>query len=218
MLYGDPGDYQPRPGQPARPYTPPPMPGGVAPQPQGGGLPNAGIYAQKQALAEQAYQQAIAQINQKKSRTLRDYGFLESGQVDPNNQYGAYQMMSRNQAQAADTTEMQARSRGFAGVGGLAGRRLSNLNFEHGAERYKMQAGYSDALEDIANLQNTALWDRDQAMLNITQEQLQEALQQQNFTPAALAEEAALPTRAAARAGVAKTVKKVLKKKKKKGK
>jgi hypothetical protein len=51
-------------------YAPPPAPGGVTPPgtpPQGSSIPGAGLYLQHQALAQQAYDNAMQQINTKAS-------------------------------------------------------------------------------------------------------------------------------------------------------
>ena len=77
---------------------PSPPPGTSTPPPAGGGtsastVPGAGLYAEQQGLAQNAYNNALASINQQRNSSLTRYGYNAQGQVDPANQYGAYQQM-----------------------------------------------------------------------------------------------------------------------------
>src|SRR5687767_8733864 len=72
---------QPQPGAPL-PGTPP-----LTREQRASQIAGQGAYLQRQGQAEQAYQQALAQLQQRKSQTFKDYGFLENGQVDPNNRF-----------------------------------------------------------------------------------------------------------------------------------
>jgi hypothetical protein len=112
------------------------------------------------------------------------------------------------------SVEEQARSRGFAGIGGLAGRQLSNLQFDQGGERLKLQQGYGDALLDLTNAKTQAEWTKNSSMLDIQQQALYDAIQQQNFMPAAAQTDPAMPTRNMARNTVTKAMVKATKKKK----
>lgn len=187
MLYdGDP--QPPRRNPDGTPATPPYSPTGSQ-------IPNSGIYLQRQAQAEQAYQTALATIAQKKSETFRNYGFLENGQVDPNNNYGQIQNLWRNQAGAANQEDYSLLSRGIHG--GLAGQEHSALKGAEGAQNLDLQQGYTGAMNDLANQRTGAESEHSTALLNAQQEAMAQALQDNNFTPAEA--EAALPNHKKAR-------------------
>lgn len=57
--------------------------------------PFSGQYAQIQAQAEQAYQQALANIASQRASLLQQYGYSSDGSIDPSNPYGLYQQGQR---------------------------------------------------------------------------------------------------------------------------
>jgi hypothetical protein len=121
-----------------------------------------------------------------------------------------FQQMTRGHAISSGEAEEAARARGFAGIGGLAGRQMARLGYDQGADRFKMQRSYDDALVELANMQTQAGEQKNWSMLEAQQLAAQEALQANMFTPAVL------PTKnAAKKASVTNAMKKVAKKGKK---
>jgi hypothetical protein len=167
------------------PYRPPYRPPQAPQQPQqptGSQIPNQGIYLQKQAQAEQAYQRALAQLAARKSQTFKNYGFLENGQVDPNATHGKIQDLWREQAGAAQQEDYSMLGRGIKG--GLAGQVRTLAKLREGGQNLGLQNEYTGAMSDIANAATQAEADKNAAMLAIQQEAEQEARQNQQFTPA----------------------------------
>lgn len=197
-----------RPGFPPRgpvggpPQAPPPTPG----PPVGSQIPGQGIYLQKQAQAEQAYQQALAQLAQRKSQTFRDYGFLESGGVDPNAQHGAIQNLWRGQAANADQEDYSLLSRGISG--GLAGQSYMQRKIAEGGQNLELQNNFTNNMQELANARTQAEATKNEALLAAQQEALMAAQEHEQFTPAAPEPgepaPSPLPGRAAARRHVAR--------------
>lgn len=208
----DPGDDPRRGSQAAPPAAEQPGASSAAAP-----LPGAHIYAAKQAQAQKAYDDAIADLNRRRSRTLQNYGFLESGEMDANNQFGIMQQMFREQAQGMDATEMGQRGRGFANQGGnlsgLAARASTNMNYDQALERLKTSRGYEDEMYDIAQARTQAENTKSSAFTQAEQDQFEWAQANNQYTPAAPPAVSALPSKAAAKKNAVK-----VKTKKKKGK
>src|SRR4051812_25414513 len=76
-------------------------------------------------LGKTAYNNTLARINRQRGSTLQQYGYLgdvdpTTGvmthvRVDPNNQYGDFQSMLRNQAGLSQQAEFAAQDRGLHG-------------------------------------------------------------------------------------------------------
>lgn len=168
---------RPRPGQYTPPGAPPPRP-----QPTGSQIPGQGIYLQKQAQAEQAYQQALAQLAQRKSQTFRDYGFLESGGVDPNAQHGQIQNLWRGQAANADQQDYSMVGRGIRG--GVAAQGLAQRKIMEGGQNLDLQNNFTNNMQELAQGRTQAENVRNEALLAAQQEALMAAQQAEQYTPA----------------------------------
>lgn len=174
MLVGEGG----APWQPSAGGAPPP--GANSGVPQAGGysgpystpIPGSPLYLQAQAAANKAYAQALALVNQKRTGTLRQYGYLgdidpktgviKNVRVDPNNPYGELQQMLRTDAQASEQAVNDAVGRGIHG--GLAHQAESQVRFEHGANSSALGQAMADALSQLQQEQNADLETRDQTL------------------------------------------------------
>lgn len=91
------------------------------PAAKGGAIPFVGPYAQNQALAEYAYQQAQANLANQRGQTLLQYGYRPTSgggmEADPNNPYGQLQQTLRTNQTEADQLGENMRGRGFTGPG-----------------------------------------------------------------------------------------------------
>lgn len=90
-------------------------------QATGSAVPYIGPYAQQQALAQQAYENATAQLAAKRSQTLQQYGYMPTADgsiaVDPSNPFGQYQQTLLGNQTEADNIENSSHARGFMGAG-----------------------------------------------------------------------------------------------------
>jgi hypothetical protein len=105
------------------------------------GATGANGYADASLAANTAYKNTLARINQKRSSTLRQAGYL--GDIDPTsgmlsnlrvdayNPYGGLQSMLRGQAGDFQQAQYAAEDRGLHG--GLAHKADSELKYQHGA-------------------------------------------------------------------------------------
>ena len=181
-----PAQQTPPPGAP-----PPGAPTPAAGPPQGSQIPGQGLYLQKQALAEQAYQTALAQLAQRKSQTFRDYGFLESGGVDPNAQHGAIQNLWRGQAANAEQEDYSLLGRGIQG--GLAGQSYMQRKIAEGGQNLELQNNFTNNMQELANMRTQAEATKNEALLAAQQEALTAAQENEQFTPAEAETEAPAP-------------------------
>jgi hypothetical protein len=182
-----------------QPQTPPVTPP-VAPV--GGQIPHAGIYLQQQAQAEQAYQNALVDIEHRRSASIRDYGFLPGGGVDPNNNYGQIQNLWRNQAAAANQQELGLMSHGLRG--GLANQAISNRKLAEGGQNLDLQNHYNTDMYNLAQERTQAEQTHSNDLLAAQQAAAQDAQQNEDYTPAIVPEAPpALPNQAQARRHVA---------------
>lgn len=114
----------------------------TAPAPYSGPIPGAAQYSQLIALAQKAYKQSVAELNQERGQLLQQYGYV--GQIDPatglvknvhvdaNNPYGAYQQTLRGYGQAADRLRESNSLRGIRG--GLANQGMTAQKFAFGKD------------------------------------------------------------------------------------
>ena len=155
---------------------------GLAPNPQAppgtSSIPGAYDIAGADALALKAYQNALAQVNQGRTATLQQYGYLgdinpTTGEltnlrVDPHNPYGAYQQMLKGGDQAKLAAEYAAQGRGL-GSGGLAAQGITAAHQQFGADSAQMGQNIMNSLEGLQQTQtdaqqtyNDALWQAQQ--------------------------------------------------------
>lgn len=177
---------------------PPQAPGPGPTPPVGSQIPGAGIYLQQQAGAEQAYQNALNNIEHQRGETIRNYGFLPGGGVDPNNNYGMIQNLWRQQASTANEQDLGLLGRGIRG--GLAGQAMAQRKVAEGGQNLELQRGYDSSMYDLGQQRLQAESEHNAAMLQAQQEAAQNAQQNENYTPAIVPEEPpALPNQQQAR-------------------
>lgn len=132
----------------------------------------AGGYADASLAANTAYKNTLARINQKRSGTLRQYGYLgdinpETGviqnvRVDGHNAYGQLQSMLDHQAGDFQQADFAAQERGLHG--GLAHKAYGDLTQQHGAQAAQLGTGLVDTLSGFQDDQSQAAWARDRAL------------------------------------------------------
>lgn len=137
-------------------------------------IPGSPLYLQAEAAANKAYEQALALVNQRRSGTLRQYGYLgdidpktgtiKNVRVDPNNPYGELQQLLHSSALSSEQAVNDAVGRGIHG--GLAHQAEREVQFQHGAESAALGQSLTDALSQLQQEQNADLETRDQALYN----------------------------------------------------
>jgi hypothetical protein len=148
-------------------------------------------YADASLAANTAYKNTLARINQKRSGTLRQYGYLgdinpDNGvlsnvRVDPNNAYGGLQSMLRGQAGDFEHAAFQAQERGLHG--GLAHKQDADLAYQHGGQAAQLGAGFTDTLGGFQDDQNTAAYDRNKALYEAELAATRSAVDDGDFNP-----------------------------------
>lgn len=165
-----------------------PLPGsvgnktGAAPyQPSNLPIPGADQYASAAVLANNAYDKALAQINQNRMNTLTNYGYtgtvdptsgaVTNVRIDPNSIYGTAQTLFHNQAVDDRNAQFAAQDRGL--FGGLAHQAASELHYQHGGERSALGqnlldqlSGFDTQQQSASESKNNALWQAQQAALD----------------------------------------------------
>src|SRR5690242_12490231 len=124
-------------------------------------LPGGATAAQGALLANTAYQKALAQLNSRRSSTLRQYGYtgdvdaktgsVANLRVDPFNPYGSFQTLLRNSAISGEQARNQAEGRGLHG--GLAHQLERNVQYQHGAESQALGTALTQSLADYQSQQ-----------------------------------------------------------------
>lgn len=193
--------YRPRPAvyAPPRPgasaaiagVTAPPKPAttataaaaGAATPAAGSQIPGAGVYLQNQALAQQAYDQAMADIQHRRNAMYSEFGLMPGGAVDPHAKFGRYQQMLGGDASALAGAKASSRSRGL-GMTGLGARAMQRARTQMGAEHFGFQNALTNNLYGFDQDALKAGQNKNAAMLAAEQAQAQWALQNQMFTPA----------------------------------
>lgn len=144
-------------------------------------------YTARRAAAEQAYQNAISQLNQKRGQLFQDTGLTaDVGQdgsfsnvhADGSNQYGALQKMFQQHGQALDSARETSLGRGI-GTHGLGAQATSRLRYQQGGETAELGQGFLSNLQGIMGQQNSALGARGSALTQIDSDQAEQAAQQQ---------------------------------------
>jgi hypothetical protein len=132
----------------------------------GGGFPDGALVAQRLAFAKKAYDQALARITNQRQTMSRSAGFtfdvdpetgvMRSMRVDPQSQYGGFQMLNRQQAQRDEAARGQAVERGLGSGGGLAAQMRSDARFQSGEEDAKFSSSLIDTMSQLALQQQDA--------------------------------------------------------------
>lgn len=171
-------------------------------------IPGASSYGQAALLAQQAFNNAKATIAQKRGGLLQQYGYTQGADgsfgVDPNNPYGQYQQMLKNQSAATHSAEDQARVGGFSSGYRNAG--LANLKYSQGAESSTLGQNLTNSLADLTTQENQAAYDQNAALYQAEQNAANQAIANQQYSVADLSGVGSAPTSqaAAVKAAVAK--------------
>lgn len=176
------------------PGTPSPIPSGSSPIPL-----SSGDYASAAAMANAAYNQALAQINGQRQSALQSFGYegqidpttgqITNMQVDPHNPYGQYQTMLRQGAldqqgvQAADAARNLGSAYGARG-GGLAAQGMTNAKLAFGADSANLGQALMGTLSGLSDQQLSAQDTMNSALWNAELASAQSAIQNQAFNPA----------------------------------
>lgn len=172
------GATAPPPGAPA-----PGTPGALPAAANVAAVPGEGIYQQQQALAQKAYQDAIANLQANRSGIYRQNGFLDNGQVDPNNTLGLYQQDRNAYAHDLEDASESAHGRGLGGSG--LGAQISEApRYQHEVQSAELMRQYLAALSDNTGQQTGAANTLQASLLSARQQQIQDAISNGDFTPA----------------------------------
>lgn len=127
--------------------------------------PNAGVYMEKQNQAQLAYQQAMADLLQKKNTAYHTFGLNSEGAVDPYNQFGQYQTLLSQQESELSAAQEAAQQRHLGGAG-LANQGETALRYQHGAQDLQLQQSIADTGYGYTSGAQAALAARNQALLD----------------------------------------------------
>lgn len=132
----------------------------------GGGFPGGAMIGQSLVYAKKAYDNALARITNQRQSLGRQSGFTfdvdpESGvmrslRVDPQSQYGGFQMLNRQQAARSEAARGQAIERGLGSGGGLGAQLQSEARFQSGQEDANFSAGLIDTITQLSLQQQEA--------------------------------------------------------------
>lgn len=141
-------------------------------------IPGAAGYGQAALLANTAYGNALARLNQQRQSTLRQYGYsgdvdprtgtLSNMRVDPGSVGGELQSMLGSQAAEDQAAQYGVQERGL--VGGLAHQATTALRQAHGAQASQFGQTLTDALSNDQDQQNQAAQTRDSALWQAEQQ------------------------------------------------
>jgi hypothetical protein len=181
---------------PATPAAAPAVAAGSSPIPL-----TSGDYASAAAMANTAYQQALAQVNSQRQSALQQYGYtgtinpttgtLTDMRVDPNNPYGQYQEMLQTHAldqqgvQASDAARGIGAASGARG-GGLAAQGITQDKLAFGADSANLGEGLMGTLGDLQGQQTSAQDTMNNALWQAELSSAQNAILNQAFDPANL--------------------------------
>jgi len=131
-------------------------------------IPGAAGYAGAAALAQKAYANALARINQQRGQTMLKYGVHRGagGQIeaDADNEYGQYQQMLRNEDRSVEGLERAQAASGWGAGSGYLGRQADDLAHAQGAEQVDFGRGLQSSLDEFSSAENQAAYDRDAAL------------------------------------------------------
>lgn len=164
-------------------------------------IPGADQYAQVEAAAKNAYQQALARLNQKRQQTLNQYGYLgdidgETGvignlRVDPNNPYGQYQTLLHDAAISGQESHDALAGRGIHG--GLANQSERNEHYQFGKSSSALGQSLQNLISDFQDSQNQSAQERDRSVADSQLQAARDAIAQRNFDAAMAAQHSDVP-------------------------
>ena len=149
-------------------------------------IPGADQYASAEVMANNAYNNALAQLNQNRLNILTQYGYtgnvdpstgvVTGVRVDPNAQYGELQQLLHGNAIEDRNAVTAAQDRGLFD-GGLANQALSEARYAHGAADTQLGTSLESALSGLQEQQQSAAETRDNALWQAEQSALDAELQ-----------------------------------------
>jgi|SRR5579884_449168 len=155
-------------------------------------IPGMDTYAGADINATNAYNNALARINQNRLSTMRQFGYtgtvdptsgvITNMAVDPNNQYGNLQQLLRNSALQAQQDQFAAQDRGLHG--GLANQAVSNDKYAFGLGSQQLGTQLTDALSSLQDQQDSAAYTRDAALQDAENQATLAAIAAGNFNTA----------------------------------
>lgn len=155
-------------------------------------IPGVGGYGQSSALANLAYQQAMAQLIAKRAQLLSQYGYtaqydptsgaMTSMGVDPWNPYGQYQVLLAKSAASSMEAEQERIARGLSqrGLGAQADTRSQWLA---GAESSALGHQFGNDLLDIENAMAQAGYENQNARAQARLDAARSAISAGAFNP-----------------------------------
>ena len=135
-------------------------------------IPDAGVYGQETAAANEAYQQAVANALSNRNALYNQFGLLDNGQVDPNNPYGQYQQMLSQQGSQLTADEQNAAGRNLGGKGLAQQQSFADKNqdaFQNFAFQKQVsgnEANYQQAVSNALQSKNASVAQAYQDALN----------------------------------------------------
>lgn len=159
-----------------------------APAPTGGTLPFLGPYAQNQAAAQEAYQNAQAALAAQRGSMLLNYGYKDTGNgiaPDMSNPYGQYEQTLLANEQGVDAARQGMANRGFRGAG-FANQGTEAAQLAAGARTFQMSQGLLQSEEAQQQAAANAQAALDQATAQNQWNSTQYAIQNGIYTPAAV--------------------------------
>lgn len=139
--------------------------------------PDAGIYGSESAAALSAYQAAQSQLLAQRNSLYNQYGFTQSGLVDPNNPYGQYQQLLGSEGHQLDADMADAAGRNL-GTGGLAHQQESYDRAQQGATNMQFQRQVGDVATNYGLGLQSAKASYDQALAQAQSDAMMAALQE----------------------------------------
>lgn len=161
-------------------------------------VPITGIYKEKQALAQRAYEAALADLQASRGRTLANYGFkgvfdsggkLTSYEIDPAQQLGSVQRLNRMYGQERETARDDALARGLGTGSGLGRRGVEQAHYDWTMGFSDTTKGMLNEFDQINRGQLEAKQSLSQALIAAEQEAIQAAIQERMYTDQKKADE-----------------------------
>lgn len=152
-------------------------------------VPDVGSYQQADVLATNAYNNALARINQQRQSTLQQYGYggsidpttgtLSGLHVDAANPYGNFQQMLQGAALQSEQDQFANQERGLRG--GLANQAITADKNAFGGQSAQLGSQLADALSGLQDQQDQAAYTRDSALWQAEQTAAENAIANQAF-------------------------------------
>lgn len=145
-------------------------------------IPDAGVYGQRQADAELAYQNSVNQAKTRMNSLYHQYGLTSEGKVDPFNDFGTYQSMLQTQGAGLDQVQNDAMARGLGGGPGLGNQAERGLRYANAVQNLGFQGDVNQVGTDYGISLGDAESTRRNAMAAALQEALNAAMANKDYT------------------------------------